>query len=265
MLKSRFCMLLLAAAPLLGHAGIFDDKEARKQIAETQQAVERLQQSMLQGDQQLSERLTQAEAALKGLKLTEVLNQLEAVRAEMAALRGQFELQTYQIEQLQKRQKDLYNDVDSRVRALEENKGEAKPADMPDKSASEEKIYSDALSAYKKGDYAAAATGFQNFASSYPDSKLAPNALYWTGAAQYAQQDCKSALVTQQKLLGQYPDSSKAPDALLGIATCQLEKNDTVAARKTLQQVLNRFPASPAAEQAKKQLARLGTTPSGKK
>lgn len=265
MLKSRFCMLLLAAAPLLGHAGIFDDKEARKQIAETQQAVERLQQSMQQGDQQLSERLAQAEAALKGLKLTEVLNQLEAVRTEMAALRGQFELQTYQIEQLQKRQKDLYNDVDSRVRALEEGKSASLAAEAADPAVAEEKVYSDALAAYKKGDYAAAINGFQRFASSYADSKLAPNALYWTGAAQYAQQDCKAALATQQKLLSQYPESSKAPDALLGIATCQLEKNETVAARKTLQQVLTRFPASPAAEQAKKQLARLGSVSSGKK
>lgn len=257
MLKPRLWAALVALAPLLAHAGLFDDKEARQQIAEQQKRIEQLQQQLQQADQQLSDRVARSEEAVKGLKLTEVLNQLEAVRNEMAALRGQFELQTYQIEQLQKRQKDLYNDIDTRVRTLESGAGTEKPV-VADKNAGEETAYSAALDAYKKGQYGEAASGFQSFAGSYPESRLVPNALFWSATAQYAQKDCKAALATYQKLLGQFPDSSKTPDALLGVANCQTELKDTAAARKTLQQLINRFPATPAGEQAKKQLAELG-------
>lgn len=259
--NSRIWVLVLALTPLFGHAGLFDDKEARKQIAEAQQAIERLQQT----NEQLAERLSQSETSIKGLKLTEVLNQLESLRAELAGLRGQLELQTYQIDQLQKRQKDLYTDVDTRVRTLEENKVQPKEAEPMDKSAAEEAAYSAALDAYKRGDYASSSTGFQRFTGSYPDSKLAANAIYWTAAAHYAQKDCRQAISFNQKLLQQYPDSSKAPDALLGIAACQLENKDADAAKKSLQQVLARYPKTPAAVQAKKQLSLIGIQPSGRK
>lgn len=250
MLKHRICCLALALLPLAGHAGLFDDKEARAQIATARQDIEKLQES----NRLLSERLAQVEASVKGLRLTEVLNQLEALRAEVAGLRGQFELQTYQIDQLQKRQKDLYTDLDVRLRQQEEQKT---PATPPVDTAAEEKQYSAALEAYKKADFTGAARDFENFATSYPNSKLAGNALYWAAAAQAARKDCARAIGLYEKLLSQYPDSSKTAEGLLGLGICQREQKDVSAARNTLQQLIKRFPDSAAAEQARRQLEQL--------
>lgn len=261
MLKTRLLALVLATAPLAAQAGLFNDDQARKQITELQQTVTQQQKKNEQQDQQLTEKISSVETAVKELKLTEILNQLESLRTEMAALRGQLEVQAYQVDQLQKRQKDLYTDIDTRVRALETNTTSAPEAKEPrntaEKDAGEEAAYTSALDTYKQGNYPAAASAFQAFSSKFPSSKLAPNALYWTAAAQSAQKDCIAASVSHKKLLTQYPDSNKAPEALLGLANCQLELKETASAKKTLQQLVTRFPATPAGEQGKKQLAQL--------
>lgn len=261
MLKTRLLALVLATAPLAAQAGLFNDDQARKQISELQQTVTQQQKKNEQQDQQLTEKISSVETAVKELKLTEILNQLESLRTEMAALRGQLEVQAYQVDQLQKRQKDLYNDIDTRVRALETSTTatpEAKETkNTAEKDQGEESAYASALDTYKQGNYAAAASAFQAFSSKFPSSKLAPNALYWTAAAQSAQKDCIAASVSHKKLLAQYPDSNKAPEALLGLANCQLELKETASAKKTLQQLVTRYPATPAGEQGKKQLAQL--------
>jgi hypothetical protein len=41
-------------------------------------------------------------------------NQIEAVKADIAKLRGQIEVLTYELEATQKRQKDFYVDLDNR-------------------------------------------------------------------------------------------------------------------------------------------------------
>lgn len=263
MLKTRLLALVLATAPLAAQAGLFNDDQARKQISDLQQSVTEQQKKNEQQNQQLTEKIGSVETAVKELKLTEILNQLESLRTEMAALRGQLEVQAYQVDQLQKRQKDLYNDIDTRVRALETSTTATAAPEVKEtkntteKDQGEEATYASALDTYKQGNYAAAASAFQAFSSKFPSSKLAPNALYWTAAAQSAQKDCIAASVSHKKLLDQYPDSNKVPETLLGLANCQLELKETASAKKTLQQLVTRFPATPAGEQGKKQLAQL--------
>lgn len=255
MWKFRLAAIVLALAPLGSHAGLFDDKEARAQIATTRQDLQRLQEE----NRLLAERLAQVENSVKGLRLTDVINQQEALRAEVAGLRGQFELQTYQIEQLQKRQKDLYTDLDVRLRALEEQKASAAtaPAAAVPETASEEKHYGNALELYKKADFAGAAREFEAFGTNWPASRLAGNALYWAASAHAANKDCRSATPFYQKLLSQFPDSSKTPEALLGLGSCQRELKDVTGARATLQQLVKRFPATPAGEQATRLLDQM--------
>lgn len=256
MLQNR-CLLAFALAitPFAVHAGLFNDDQARKQITELQQNVTQQQKKNEQQNQELSDKLTKVETSVKELKLTEILNQLEALRTDVAGLRGQIEVQNYQLDQLQKRQKDLYNDVDLRVRALETATPAAKPT--AEKETGEEAAYTGALDAYKQGNYATAITGFQAFSGKFPTSKLAPNSLYWTAAAQAAQKDCGAAVGTYKKLLSQFPDSNKTPETLLGLASCQQEINDIAGAKKTLQQLVKQFPATPSGEQGKKLLGQL--------
>lgn len=257
MLKNR-CLLAFALAitPFATHAGLFNDDQARKQITELQQSVTQQQKKNEQQDHELSEKLTKIETSVKELKLTEILNQLEAIRTDVAALRGQIEVQNYQLDQLQKRQKDLYNDVDLRVRTLETSVPSAKTTTEKE-TGGEEAAYSAALETYKQGNYTAAISGFQAFSGKFPSSKLAPNALYWTAAAQAAQKDCAAAVSTYKKLLSQFPDSIKTPETLLGLASCQQETKDNAGAKKTLQQLAKQFPATPSGEQGKKLLGQL--------
>ena len=63
------------------------------------------------------------EAQLKSQGLVELFGQVEQLKADVARLRGQIEVLNYEQEQAQKRQRDLYVDLDSRLRKLEGGPG----------------------------------------------------------------------------------------------------------------------------------------------
>jgi len=226
---------------------IFDDDIARARIEELRKQVEAAAKLV-------DERLSKIEDRRA---LIELASQIEALRGEIARLRGQFEVIQNQAETADKRGKDLYVDIDTRLRKLEQPK-EAVTADKPaaeaGPAAAEVKAYEAALNLFKAGNYPLAVSAFQLFLYSYPSSKLAPNAQYWLGNAQSAQGQHKQAIVTQQKLLAAWPDDAKAPDALTGIANAQEALGDRRGAQKTLEGLLVKYPQSPAAASAKQRL-----------
>jgi tol-pal system protein YbgF len=225
---------------------LFDDDVARAQIQELRRQVEAAAKLV-------DERLAKAED--RGA-LIELATQIEALRGEIARLRGQIELIQNQIETADKRGKDLYVDVDTRLRKLEQTKEavvEKPPADAGPPPA-EVKAYEAALNLFKAGNYPLAVSAFQLFLYSYPSSKLAPNAQYWLGNTQAAQGQHKIAIATQQKLIATWPDDAKAPDAMTGIANAQEALGDRRSAQKTLEALLVKYPQSPAAASAKQRL-----------
>jgi len=177
---------------------------------------------------------------------------------------------SYELEQTQKRQRDLYVDLDTRLRKLESGSsasGETAPpagvtagapavAGKPGDAGSEQRAYDTALEQFKSSNYAAAIPSFQSFVKTYPKSPLAPSALYWAGNAQYAQRDFRSAIATQRQLLSTYPDSQKVPDALLNIASCQADIGEAAPAKRTLEEIISRYPTSEAAGKARQRLAK---------
>ena len=66
-----------------------------------------------------SERLDRIERQLEGRGLIDLLNQLEKLQGDVQQLRGEIEVQNHQLEEMQRRQKDLYLDIDRRLRQLE--------------------------------------------------------------------------------------------------------------------------------------------------
>jgi tol-pal system protein YbgF len=102
----------------VAHAGLFDDEEARKQIVALRNQV---------SDQQrvIDQRIGELEAQARNRSIIDLFNQVETLRAEMARLRGQLELLQNEIENSQKRQRDLYVDLDGRMRKLEAQQQEA--------------------------------------------------------------------------------------------------------------------------------------------
>jgi tol-pal system protein YbgF len=109
---SFVAVALLATVAHAAHAAFFQDDEARQRIDATNQRLGELQQ-------QIESRLTAVEQQLKGQGLADLANQVEVLQSDIAKLRGQVEVLTYELDQAQKRQRDLYVDLDTRLRKLE--------------------------------------------------------------------------------------------------------------------------------------------------
>ena len=119
-MKQLPLILLLAGCwSTASFGGIFDDTEARQMITD----LKKQNQEQDAKSQAQQERLGKLETQLKNLRIIELFNQLEATRDEVKQLRGQLEVLNHQIEATQKRQKDFYVDLDSRVRQLEPGGG----------------------------------------------------------------------------------------------------------------------------------------------
>lgn len=255
--------LLAGALPAI--AGLFDDEVARRQIVEQSRRIDELKQQ----NEALSARLARIEESLKTLSATnpaiELAQQLELLRQELKQLRGQVEVLGHDIQTASKRQRDMYVDLDTRLRRLEQPSATgAAPAGAgsPAQAASqptdtEARAYEAAQNHRRIGNYAGAIGAFQNFIAQHPKSGLAPRAQYWIGDSYYNLRDFKSSIVAQQKLIAIYPDSSSVPDALLNIASSQIELGDAAGARKTMDGLVARYPLSEAAEKAKRRLATL--------
>jgi tol-pal system protein YbgF len=225
---------------------IFDDDLARAQIQELKRQVEATARLV-------EERLAKLED--RG-SLVELASQIEALRSEIARLRGQLEVIQNQVETADKRGKDLYVDIDTRLRKLEKDReGVAeKPAADAAPAAAETRAYEAALNQFKLGNYPLAVSAFQGFLVTYPSSKLAPSAQYWIGNAYFAQRDYKQAIAAQQRVLSVWPEDAKASDAMLNIASAQDAIGDRRGAQKTLEGLLAKYPQSPAAASARQRL-----------
>lgn len=102
---------------LSAHAGIFDDEEARKQVLQ-------LRTQMSDTQRTLEARIGELEAQAKNRSIIDLFNQVEVLKAEFAKLRGQIELLQNEMENTQKRQRDLYVDLDGRLRKMEAQQAE---------------------------------------------------------------------------------------------------------------------------------------------
>jgi tol-pal system protein YbgF len=233
--------LALALGGGAAHA-LFSDDEARKGVADLRTQVQRLDQQVQQ-------------AADKKV-VVDLANTIDQLRTEIARMRGQIEELGYKIDTLDKRQKDLYVDLDARLRKFEQGDQEKEKAAQA--SAAEQQAYDASIGQFKAGNYGSAVQGLKAFITQYPNSKLVPSAQYWVGNAYYALRDYKSAITAQQRVVDNWPSDPKAADAMLGIASSQAELGDVNASRKTLQTLVQKYPSSQAADQAKQRLARAG-------
>jgi tol-pal system protein YbgF len=237
--------LLMALAAGSAQAGLFDDDEARKQISD-------LKADASASQKQLDERMGRLESALKD-RAVDLAQLIDSLRQDMTKMRGQIEVLLNQAETIERRQKDLYADMDTRLRRLEQAFQEKVAA--PEREAQREKeAYEAALNQFKVGNYQAAVAAFQTFVVNSPNSQLVPAAQYWIGNAYYATRDYKMAIATQQKVVASWPDNPKAPDAMLNIASAQAELGDQKSARETMRILIQKYPTSPAAEEAKLRL-----------
>jgi tol-pal system protein YbgF len=240
-LKTSFSIraVALAAAVVLStsaNAALFEDSEARRAILDLRERVER-QGEEIQNFQR---------------SLLEQQNQFEALRTETARLRGEKEELTQEL----RRAKEQSQGVDERLKKFEPSTVKVDGVEFVAEPA-ETKAYEEALAIFRKGDFAAASTAFNDFIKRYPKSGYAMPSLFWLGNAQYASRSYASAINNFNTLILKAPTHLRAPDSMLSVANCQLELKDIKAARKTLADVVKTYPHTEAAAAASERLAKL--------
>ncbi len=218
----------------------------------------------------LEPRINELEAQIQRLQLLidaqglqEMYLRLQRLEDENRMLRGNIEEMTYQFKQMQKRQRELFLELDKRIQELETRQTtiSAMPAEGAEYAEAlaegEEAQYRKAFNALKERRYEEAIAGFEAFLGAFPDSSLAPNAQYWMAEANYAAGRYQQAVKAFDKVRAEYPSSPKVPDATLklGFAYAALGKTDS--ARSVLNEVVQRYPGSTAAKLAQERLKQL--------
>ena len=82
--------------------------------------------------------LAQAQADGRNPGVVQLMNQVESLQSEISKLRGQLEVLSNGLENAQKRQRDMYLDLDTRLRRIEQQSGDARkegtaPPDLEDR------------------------------------------------------------------------------------------------------------------------------------
>ncbi|MDR3429784.1 YbgF trimerization domain-containing protein [Silvimonas sp.] len=236
-MKRIAALLVLAFATTHANAGLFSDDDARKQIVDLQTQVSSQDQ-----------RIQFLEAANK--RMLDLVNQLEQLKQDLATLRGQNETLQYNLDEATKRQKDLYVDLDTRVRTIEQAKAQA----VQEQQASNQQSLDAAIALAKGGKNKDAVNALTQFIQANPDSAHTATAQYWLGVSQTGLKNYKAAQAAYGAVLDQAPDDPVAPDALYGRAVAANAAGDKKGARAYLLQLLEKYPSSDKAAIAKKAL-----------
>ena len=256
-------LFALSASFNTAHAALFDDKEARKKIVELELKQQANHDATLAAIADLKKRVVAIEAIVQGGGLNEMQNQIEALKQEVANLKGDLEVAQHNLEATQTRQKDLYTDTDTRLRRIESGPA---PAPTPANGASgavapvaaaeekDVKALADANLLSQSAKHKDAFVAFESFLKEYPNSKLAPEALYGMGYSQFGLKNYKSAIATQQKVIDLHPESAKVPDAMFNMANSQIQLGQVNNAKKTLRSLIDKHPEATVTPSAQKRL-----------
>ena len=221
------------------------------------------------------ERISNAQAQL----LQQLQQQLNATQSDIDSLRGQIQENSYQLNQVVERQKQIYQQIDSLSSGASAgaSAGSAAPSgdDAAANSAAESGAAASASAALVQGgdansdynnavalvlekkQYDQAIAAFQAFVKKYPDSTYQPNANYWLGQLHYNKGKKDDAAYYFATVVKKFPKSPKSPEALYKVGVIMQDKGDNAKAKAVYQQVVKQYPNTEAAKQAQKRAATL--------
>jgi tol-pal system protein YbgF len=245
------CWLMgwLIATPL--HAGLFSDDDARQKIELLESRIVTMEETLKQ----------QTDASRESM--INLQGQLEELASELRVIRGKDEELAHGMQDADKRQKDFYIDLDTRLRNFESVGSVVPPENSsspetlmhdPDDPAPENRAYEKGYSLFKAGSHVEAVKTFREFISQFPQSVHVQNAYYWLGKSKIVLKDYKGAQSTYEMLLQNFPGFHKAADAFFNLAESKSELKLNDEAQKTLQQLVAKYPGSEASAKAKKLL-----------
>jgi tol-pal system protein YbgF len=228
-------------------SALFSDDEARRAILDLRAKVEALTVRVTELEQQL-------QSANQGR--LQLLNESEQLRADLARLRGKVE-ETAQVATTgRSQQKDLYGDLDQRLRSLEPTEIDIDGVRYRVSPLEKERF--DAIrDLIRKGDFKGAVSAANTFQQAFPVSSIAAYVLLDKGTALYADKNYKASIATRQEFIKKYPDHPARPQATLNLAASQAESGNPNTARGILQGLIKNYPSSPAAAEARERLKAL--------
>jgi len=245
------------------HAGLFDDDEARKNI---KLLGEKLEAQAKETDAKLQK----LDESIKNLGIIQLLNQIEQLNAEIARLRGQAEVLANQNEQLQKRQRDFYLDIDTRLRVLEGNTAPSSSVPAPTSFGTPPSVTPSAAASAAAGGadnkvQAGSAISGTNALNGAPvlvpinaasvaaaeaAQREKENKSYDVGTNAFRRGDFAAAIRAFNTFYADYPQSQLAPNALYWIGLCQFNLKDYREARTTQENLIKKYPDSSKAPDA---------------
>ena len=190
--------------------------------------------------------------------------QIDEMSLEISELRGQLERNSYDMQQMLERQRQLFIELD-RVRNEVKTSGQAvasvdntaEPGDATgtfSTDVDEQTAYQNAVDMIlKQRDYTGAIAAFQQFQKDFPDSTFTPNSHYWLGQLYFAKKQDKEAVKSFAAVVA-YSDSNKRADALVKLGDISARNNNQEQAKKYYQQVVAEYPNSASAKVAKTHL-----------
>jgi len=249
-------LVLFSVCFLLANSAwaLFSDDEARRAILDLRARVEALNTRITELDQRIQ---SSAQGQL------ELLNENERLRSELAKLRGKLEETGRATVTGKDQQKDLFTDLDQRLKKLEPVAVQLNGTTLL-VSPAEEKKFQDMQALLKAGDFPKAAQSAAEFERLFPASALGSRVLFDRGTALYAAKDYANAITARQEFIAKYPAHPNKPQAILNLAASQAEAGARITARTTLLNLIRDYPNSDVIPEAKSRLKELpqGGTPS---
>ncbi|MFG6487266.1 tol-pal system protein YbgF [Roseateles sp. BYS78W] len=234
-------------------AGLFEDDEARRAILELRTKIQANEDAAKQRADQLN---TLIQDQLQPLRrsMLELNSQLDALRADVANLRGANERLARDLADTQRKLTDQSQAVEARLKPLEPQKISLDGREFQ-VSPDERSQYDAAIGLVRRGDFAEAVAALNAFLKRYPASGYTDSVRFWLGNAQYGKRDYKDAIATFKAFIAGSPDHPRAAEALLALGNCQVELKDNKVARRTFEEVVKSYPGTEAAQAAKERLA----------
>src|SRR5262249_5512138 len=150
-------VLALVAGTVSAHAALFSDDEARKAILD-------LRARVTQNEEQAKARQAELTSQIQQLhrSLLELNNQLDRLRGDLAAKRGTNEQLARDVADLQRRQKDIAQGVDERMKKFEPQSVSLDGKDFF-ADPEEKRMYDEAIAQLRNGDFAGTASSLNAF------------------------------------------------------------------------------------------------------
>ncbi|OCW97596.1 tol-pal system protein YbgF [Alishewanella sp. HH-ZS] len=193
--------------------------------------------------------------------------QLQILLDEVSELRGVTENHSYQLDEIVQRQRDIYQEIERRVSAVQGSAGNSTassaaaasgPAVTVSGNASENDAYERAVNlVLKDRRFDAAIPEFENFLRTYPNSVYAPNAYFWLGQLLFNNNDNAKAKTSFERVVTNFPDSNKVADALLKLGQIAERQNDKATALTHYRKVVSAHGSTTAARLAKERIDAL--------